>query len=82
LPLDQSGCCRIAKKSIKPHISPDILNVAPERANYGLEYFTIHHLRGTARSRSAEFGIPREVAERALNHKLQGIAGVNDHNNF
>lgn len=73
---------RIAKQSVKPHISPDTLNVALKRVNHGLDHFTIHDLRRTARSRLSELGVSREVAERALNHKLQGIAGVYDHHDY
>jgi len=73
---------RIAKKSDRTHISPDTLNVALKRVNHGLNHFTIHDLRRTARSRLAELGVSKEVAERALNHKLQGIEGVYDHHDY
>lgn len=59
-----------------PHISPDTLNVALGRVQHGLEHFTIHDMRRTARTQLAALGVPREVAERALNHKLRGVEGI------
>jgi len=73
---------RIAKRSSKPHISPDTLNVALGRVTHSLAHFTIHDLRRTARSRLSELGISQEVAERALNHRMKGIAGVYNHHDY
>jgi integrase len=73
---------RIAKRSSKPHISPDTLNVALGRVGHSLAHFTIHDLRRTARSRLSELGVSQEVAERALNHKLKGIAAVYNHHDY
>jgi integrase len=70
-------------KSRFPHISPDTLNVALKRVNHGLEHFTVHDMRRTARTRLADLGVSREVAERALNHKLRGVEGTyNRHDYF
>ncbi len=72
-----------AIKSRFPHISPDTLNVALKRVNHGLEHFTVHDMRRTARMHLAALDVPREVAERALNHKLKGIEGIyNRHDYF
>jgi len=65
---------RIASKS--PHISHDTLNVALKRVDHGLEHFTIHDMRRTARTRLAELGVTSEVAERSLNHRLKGVEGI------
>src|SRR5215208_6974143 len=39
-----------------PHISPDTLNVALKRVNHGLEDFTVHDMRRTARTHLAALG--------------------------
>ncbi|HEX2237471.1 MAG TPA: integrase arm-type DNA-binding domain-containing protein [Gammaproteobacteria bacterium] len=66
-----------------PHISPDTLNAALERVEHGLEHFTVHDMRRTARTHLAALGVAREVAERALNHKLRGVEGIyNRHDYF
>lgn len=66
-----------------PHISPDTLNVALRRVNHGLEHFAVHDMRRTARTHLAALGVSREVAERALNHKLRGVEGIyNRHDYF
>ncbi|MBH0036849.1 tyrosine-type recombinase/integrase [Pseudoalteromonas sp. NZS71_1] len=41
-----------------------------------VEYFVIHDLRRTCRSLLAELGIGNDIAERCLNHKIKGVAGV------
>ncbi len=66
-----------------PHISPDTLNAALSRVNHGLDHFTVHDMRRTARTHLAALGVPQEVAERALNHKLRGVEGIyNRHDYF
>jgi integrase len=66
-----------------PHISPDTLNSALKRVKHDLEHFTVHDMRRTARTHLAALGISREIAERALNHKLRGIEGIyNVHDYF
>lgn len=66
-----------------PHISPGTLNIALKRIRHGLEHFSVHDLRRTARTHLAALGISREVAERALNHKLRGVEGIyNRHDYF
>jgi len=66
-----------------PHISPDTLNVALTRVAHGLNHFTIHDMRRTARTQLAALGVSREVAERALNHKIRGVEGTyNRHDYF
>jgi integrase len=66
-----------------PHISPDTLNAALKRVQHELEHFTVHDMRRTARTHLAALGVSREVAERALNHKLRGVEGIyNRHDYF
>jgi integrase len=74
---------RITEKRRFRHISPDTPNVALARVKHGLEHFTVHDMRRTARTQLAALGIPSELAERALNHKLKGIEGTyNRHDYF
>jgi len=72
---------RIYRKR-NPHISPDTLNVALSRVKHGLDHFTIHDMRRTARAQLAAMGISREVAERALNHKLRDVEGIYNHHDY
>ena len=60
------------------HISTDTLNVAITRIASGIDHFTIHDLRRTVRTQLAAIGVAPHIAERVLNHKLRGVAGVYD----
>lgn len=64
-----------------PHVSPDTLNAALKGLKHGLEHFTVHDLRRTARSLLADLGVPFDVAEKILGHKLPGVAAVYDRGN-
>ncbi len=65
------------------HMSPDTLNLALTRVKHGLEHFTVHDMRRTARTQLAALGVAHEVAERALNHRMRGVAGTyNRHDYF
>ena len=72
---------RIGRRGLG-HISPDTLNVALSRVKHGLPHFTIHDLRRTVRTQLASLGIAPHVAERVLNHKLRGVAGVYDRHDY
>jgi integrase len=53
------------------------------RVKHGLEPFTIHDFRRTARTQLAELGVAPHVAELCLNHKPKGIeATYNRHSYF
>ncbi|MGA7180924.1 MAG: integrase arm-type DNA-binding domain-containing protein [Thiobacillaceae bacterium] len=65
-----------------PHVSPDTLNVALSNLEHGLEPFTVHDLRRTARTLLASLGVPVHVAEKCLNHKLTGVLAVYDHHDY
>jgi integrase len=59
------------------HVSPDTLNVALKRLpRDGMEHFTVHDMRRTARTHMAALGVDRFVAERALNHKVRDVEGI------
>ena len=57
-------------KSISKKSYPNLLEPR------GIKHFTIHDLRRTCRSLLAELGIGNDIAERCLNHKIKGVAGV------
>lgn len=61
-----------------PHIHENTLNVALAKIRHGLEPFTIHDLRRTARTHLAGLGVPPHIAEKVLNHKLKGVEGRYD----
>ena len=48
----------------------------------GVEHFTVHDLRRTARTQLAALGIPPHIAEKCLNHKLTGVEGRYDRYNY
>ena len=60
------------------HVSPDTTWHALRQLKHDLEHFTVHDLRRTARSLMAELGVPFDVAEKILGHKLPGVAAIYD----
>ena len=60
------------------HVSPDTTWHALRKLKHGLEHFTIHDLRRSARSLMADLSIPFDVAEKILGHKLPGVAAIYD----
>ena len=65
------------RKNRFQHVSPDTLNVALRRLKLdGVEHFTVHDMRRTARTHMAALGVDQFVAERALNHKMRDVEGV------
>ncbi len=70
------------RKSIRfGHVSPDTLWRAVKKLNHGLEDFNVHDLRRTSRTLMAELGIPFDVAEKLVGHKLPGVAAIYDRGN-
>lgn len=66
-----------------PHIAESTLSVALAKIKHGLEPFTIHDLRRTARTHLEALGVAPYIAERCLNHKLKGVEGIyNRHDYF
>ncbi|MED5526146.1 MAG: integrase arm-type DNA-binding domain-containing protein [Pseudomonadota bacterium] len=80
------------RASKTPHMGKDTLNRAISKL-FGIEPgkskkspnvmgdmqpFTVHDLRRTCRSLLAAEKVPPHVAERCLNHKLQGVEGIYD----
>lgn len=66
----------------RPTISPQTLDRALINVPHGLPRFVIHDLRRTARTQLAALGVSWDIAERCLNHKLQGVRGVYDRHDY
>jgi hypothetical protein len=43
-----------------------------------MPHWTLHNLRRTARSLMSRAGVPTDIAERVLGHKIAGVRGVYD----
>ena len=69
---------RESKQKRFAHVSPDTTWRALHELPHGLEAFTVHDLRRTSRSLMADIGVPFDVAEKILGHKLPGVAHVYD----
>lgn len=69
-----------------PYIHENTLNVALSKVKKnmaGVDPFTIHDFRRTARTHLAALGIESHIAERCLNHKIKGVEGIyNRHDYF
>ena len=70
------------RKMTKETMSPATLNWALGEIKHGLEHFTLHDLRRTARTHLARLGVKPHVAERCLNHKLPGINDIYDTHDY
>jgi integrase len=71
------------KRGRSEHVGRDTLNVALTRVTHGLEPFTVHDFRRTARTQLSELGVEPHVAEACLNHKPRGVEAVyNKHTYF
>ena len=77
---------RKSQDRMLPHIHENTLNVALSKVKplmEGVENFTIHDFRRTARTHLAALGIGPHIAERCLNHKIKGVEGIyNRHDYF
>ncbi|WP_432471318.1 tyrosine-type recombinase/integrase [Amphritea sp. HPY] len=67
-----------------PHMSPDTLNAALNKlaAQKLFKHFTVHDLRRSFRSLLASVGTAPHIAERCLNHKINGVEGVYDRHDY
>lgn len=68
------------------HLGKDTLR---ESIDYWIEYhqpdvrrFTPHDLRSTMKSHMRALGVPRDISEMCLNHKLTGVEGIYDRHNY
>lgn len=76
---------RKAQERMLPHIHENTLNVALSKIRkhiQGVEPFTIHDFRRTARSHLGKLGIPPHIAERCLNHTIKGVEGTYDRHEY
>lgn len=70
---------RKRQERMLPHIHENTLNVALSKVKPllpGVENFTIHDFRRTARTHLAALGVESHIAERCLNHKIDGVEGI------
>jgi integrase len=70
---------RKRQERMLPHIHENTLNVALSKVKpllTGMENFTIHDMRRTARTHLAALGVEPHIAERCLNHKIDGVEGI------
>jgi integrase len=44
--------------------------------------FTPHDLRSTMKSHMRKLGVPRDISEMCLNHKLKGVEGIYDQHTY
>lgn len=69
-----------------PHIAESTLPVALAKVKHllaDIPHFTLHDFRRTARTHLAALGVDPIVAERCLNHRIQGVEGIyNRHQYF
>ena len=77
---------RKRQERMLPHIHENTLNVAMSKVKPllgDMENFTIHDFRRTARTHLAALGVDPHIAERCLNHKIEGVEGIyNRHDYF
>ena len=70
---------RKRQERMLPHIHENTLNVALSKVKpllTGMENFTIHDMRRTARTHLAALGVEPHIAEHCLNHKIDGVEGI------
>jgi len=60
------------------HMAESTLSVALAKVKHGLEPFTIHDMRRTAKTLLASLGVKPHISERCLNHKIKGVEGIYD----
>lgn len=66
-----------------PYINQQTIGRAQrEAAPAGVEHFTLHDLRRTGRTILPSLGVSGDVAERCLNHALQGVRRVYDQHDY
>lgn len=68
------------------HISKDTIREAidfwVEKQQPDIRRFTPHDLRSTMKSHMRKLGVPRDISEMCLNHKVSGVEGIYDQHNY
>ena len=84
LPAHSRG--RAARQGGDTHVSKDTIR---EAIGYWLDAekpaarrFTPHDLRSTMKSHLRALGVPRDISEMCLNHKLSGVEGIHDQHTY
>lgn len=70
------------RRTVRRTLCPETMNWALGSIEHGLEHFTIHDLRRTARTHLASLGVRPHIAERCLNHRLPGINDTYDTHDY
>lgn len=76
---------RKRQERMLPHIHENTLNVALSKVKplmIDVENFTIHDFRRTARTHLGALGVVPHIAERCLNHKVEGVEGIYDRHDY
>ena len=71
------GDASVSKDAMREAIDYWIDQHSPE-----IRRFTPHDLRSTMKSHLRKLGVPREVSEMCLNHKLPGVEGIYDQHTY
>lgn len=69
-------------RSRQGHVGLDTLNAALVNLEHGVDHFTLHDLRRTARTHLSALGVRPEVAELCLNHRPPGVRGTYDRHQY
>jgi integrase len=70
------------RRTGKSTMSPESVNWALGEIEHGVEHFTLHDLRRTARTHLARLGVAPHVAECCLNHKQPGMSDIYDTHDY
>lgn len=76
---------RKRQERMLPHIHENTLNVAMSKVKHllgDMDNFTIHDFRRTARTHLSALGVVPHIAERCLNHKIEGVEGIYDRHDY
>lgn len=57
-------------------------NIRPLLVKQGIEPFSVHDFRRTARTHLEALGVDWRVSERCLNHKIKGVEGIYNRHDF
>ena len=84
LPAHSRG--RVARQGGDTHVSKDTIREAIgywlDAESPAVRRFTPHDLRGTMKSHMRALGVPRDISEMCLNHKLSGVEGLYDRHTY
>jgi integrase len=77
---------RAARHGGDTHLDKDTLREAIDHwlrtATPAVRRFTPHDLRSTVKSHLRALGVPRDIPEMCLNHKLSGVEGLYDRHTY